>query len=111
MFFATAVQSLIVYLDTTEDTNLVTWEELSDFYQKTKIMFGEWFFILQVVMERTNEIGTLMALGSIVTGLVHLLAWPSQPVVVPRDCSGFKIHQLVAGLIIHTEGCSGRGRF
>lgn len=94
-----AVQSLVVMLDRTEDTErikrelarlfekkglnleLKTWEELSDFYTKTKILFSQFFLVLKIVialivvlsifntmnmavLERVNEIGTIMALGS-----------------------------------------------
>jgi len=58
-----------------------SWDELSDFYSKARTMFESWFFVLKivisiivilsitntmnmVVIERTTEIGTLMALGS-----------------------------------------------
>mgnify|MGYP001557813844 CR=1 FL=1 len=93
-----AAQTLVVLLDRTEDTprvkrdleqlfqaqrldlELRTWDELSDFYTKTKAFFIRLFFVLKLViaiiatlsiyntmnmavLERTTEIGTIMALG------------------------------------------------
>ena len=93
------VQSLVVLLERTEETGRVasavkrlieerhlelevqTWEELNDFYVKTKVLFGRMFFILKLVialvvllsisntmtmavLERTTEIGTIMAMGA-----------------------------------------------
>lgn len=62
------------------DVELRTWESLSDFYTKTKAFFSRLFFVLKLViaiiailsiyntmnmavLERTTEIGTIMALG------------------------------------------------
>lgn len=94
-----SVQSLVVMLDKTEGTSRVkrelerlfkennldlelkTWDELSDFYTKTVVLFNKLFFILKVViaiivilsifntmnmavLERISEIGTIMALGT-----------------------------------------------
>ena len=93
-----SVQALVVFLERTEDTprvkqalerlirarrldvELRTWDELSDFYTKTKAFFSRLFFVLKLViaiiailsiyntmnmavLERTTEIGTIMALG------------------------------------------------
>lgn len=95
----TSVQSLVVMLHQTSQTARIkhdlqrliaerhldlevkTWDELSDFYTKTKALFGRMFFILKLViaiivilsiyntmnmavLERTTEIGTIMALGT-----------------------------------------------
>lgn len=93
-----SVQSLVVQLNHTEDTQRVkkelvkvfqenahdmevkTWDELSAFYTKTKAFFMRLFLVLKLViaiivilsiyntmtmsvLERINEIGTIMALG------------------------------------------------
>ncbi|HBH96966.1 MAG TPA: ABC transporter permease, partial [Candidatus Omnitrophica bacterium] len=93
-----SAQALVVFLERTEDTprvrqelerlirarrldvELRTWDELSDFYTKTKAFFSRLFFVLKLVIaiiailsiyntmnmavvERTTEIGTIMALG------------------------------------------------
>lgn len=93
------VQSILVTLDDTRKTEAFhqkvqelikengwdvetrLWSDASDFYFKTRALFGRWFLVLRfvigiivilsiyntmnmVVMERTVEIGTLMALGA-----------------------------------------------
>ena len=105
-----AVQSLVVLLKRTEDTHRVkdelewffkhrglkleikTWEDLSDFYQKTRELFARMFFVLRIViaiivilsifntmnmavLERTNEIGTIMALGTRRSGVLRLFLY------------------------------------
>ena len=94
-----AVQSLVVMLKRTDDTpriktalqelfrsrrldlDVKSWDELSDFYVKTRQLFGRMFFVLKLVialivilsiyntmtmavLERVTEIGTLRALGT-----------------------------------------------
>ncbi len=94
-----SVQSIIILLERTENTELVGakiqtllaqrgwdlemkyWYEISDFYLRTKQLFGRFFMILIViiaivvilsifntmnmaVLERTGEIGTLRSLGN-----------------------------------------------
>jgi len=94
-----AVQSLVILLQRTEDTariaktlqqifqdqhlelELRTWDQISDFYQKTRALFGRMFLVLKfviaiivilsiyntmnmAVIERTKEIGTMMAIGT-----------------------------------------------
>jgi len=93
-----AVQSIMIILLETEDTDRVvgelqkafseqkleleikTWRDLNDYYFKTRALFGRFFIILIIVvvivvilsifntmnmavLERTNEIGTIRALG------------------------------------------------
>ena len=102
-----SIQSLVVMLDKTEETQQVkkelerlfkedgldleikTWDEISDYYTKTVTLFGKLFFVLKVViaiivilsifntmnmavLERTNEIGTIMALGTKRRGVLKL---------------------------------------
>lgn len=106
----TAVQSLVVMLKKTEDTSrakhaiervvadqhldleLKTWDELSDFYVKTKAFLERLFMILKLVvaiivilsiyntmnmavLERTSEIGTIMALGTKRSGVLRLFLY------------------------------------
>ncbi len=71
------------------DLELKTWDELSDFYTKTVTLFNKMFFILKAViaiivilsifntmnmavLERTNEIGTIMAIGTRKRGVLKL---------------------------------------
>ena len=102
-----SIQSLVVMLDKTEETQRVkkelerlfekdgldleikTWNEISDFYTKTVSLFDRLFFVLKIViaiivilsifntmnmavLERTNEIGTIMALGTKRRGVLKL---------------------------------------
>ncbi|MBI3615864.1 MAG: ABC transporter permease [Candidatus Omnitrophica bacterium] len=102
-----SVQSLVILLKKTEDTarvkaelrhlfqekglalELRDWEEINDFYTKTRALFGRFFLILKLVvaiiailgifntmnmavLERTAEIGTLMALGTKQKGVAAL---------------------------------------
>ena len=94
-----AIQSLVVMLRRTEDTARIrqaveqliaregldlevkSWDQISDFYSKTRELFGRMFMILKLVIaiivvlsiyntmnmavvERTSEIGTIMAMGT-----------------------------------------------
>lgn len=105
-----SVQNIVITLSNTDDTNRVkadltalfqqknldleikTWEEMNDFYAKTKALFGAMFFILKIVLvlivvlcivntmsmsvfERTGEIGTLMALGQRPSRVQALFLW------------------------------------
>lgn len=71
------------------DLELKTWDELSDFYTKTVQLFNRQFLILKIiiaiivilsifntmnmaVLERTSEIGTIMALGAKKRGVLKL---------------------------------------
>lgn len=104
---AESIQSLIVMLKDTEDTQRVkqglirsfkeknldlelkSWDELSDFYTQTVKLFNRLFFILKLViiiivilsifntmnmavLERIDEIGTIMALGTKARGVLTL---------------------------------------
>lgn len=101
------VQSLTVFLHKTADTAAVkhwlnrtiqeknldlevkSWDEINDFYVKTKLLYGHWFSIINFIIalivilginntmnmavsERTVEIGTLMAMGSRGDNVVRL---------------------------------------
>lgn len=74
------------------DLELKSWNELSDFYTKTQGLFGRFFWILKIVvaiivilsifntmnmaaLERTSEIGTIMALGTKRGGVLTLFLW------------------------------------
>ncbi len=105
-----AIQSLVILLRGTEETDRVkaqlerllrernlslelrSWDELTDFYAKTKQLFGRFFLVFNLVvavivilsifntmnmavLERTSEIGTLMALGTKRRGVVSLFLW------------------------------------
>lgn len=105
-----SVQSLIVMLDTTEDTarvkkelqrvfqdknldlELKSWDEISDFYRHTVNLFNRLFLILKLViaiivilsifntmnmavLERIDEIGTIMALGTKRRGVLSLFMY------------------------------------
>jgi len=105
-----SVQSLVIRLKKTEDTarvkeqlvsiiqqdkldlELKTWDEISDFYTKTVILFDKFFFVMKLtiiivvisgifntmnmaVMERISEIGTIMALGVKKRGVISLFLW------------------------------------
>lgn len=107
LLYTDAVQTLVILLERTEDTPLVTrrlqarfrerglplevktWEEINDFYTKTRELFDRMYVILKfvialivilsiyntmtmAVMERTNEIGTMMALGTKRSGVLRL---------------------------------------
>lgn len=78
-----------LFQDRQLDFELKTWDELSDFYVKTQALFARMFFILQLVvaiivilsisntmamavLERTAEIGTIMALGTTRHGVQQL---------------------------------------
>lgn len=102
-----SIQSLVVMLEKTEETQRVkkeleglfkreglnleikTWDEISDYYTKTVILFDKLFLVLKIViaiivilsifntmnmavLERTNEIGTIMALGTKRRGVLKL---------------------------------------
>jgi putative ABC transport system permease protein len=71
------------------DLELRRWDQLSDFYDKTQTLFGRMFWILKLVIaivavlsifntmnmaviERTTEIGTIMALGTKPRGVLWL---------------------------------------
>jgi putative ABC transport system permease protein len=71
------------------DLELKRWDQLSDFYDKTQRLFGRMFWILKfvivivavlsifntmnmAVIERTTEIGTIMALGTKPLGVMWL---------------------------------------
>ena len=104
------VQSLVLLLAKTDETprvrkeleqlfqerglslELKTWNELTDFYTKTEVLFGQFFFVVKAVvavivvlsifntmnmavLERTSEIGTLMALGTKRRGIISLFLW------------------------------------
>ncbi len=104
------INNIVVRLFKTEDTQLIkenleeafkahhwdleirTWDELNDFYPKTKIFLNQQLFILELVMgvvvllsifstmnmvvlERTAEIGTLMALGTKKSGVIKLFMY------------------------------------
>ncbi|MBF0485647.1 MAG: ABC transporter permease [Candidatus Omnitrophica bacterium] len=104
------VNNIVVRLFKTEDTQRVkellekafkvhswdleirTWDEMSDFYTKTKMLFYQQLFILEFVMtvvvllsifstmnmavlERTSEIGTIMALGTKRRGVIKLFMY------------------------------------
>lgn len=105
-----SVQSLIVMLNTTEDTarvkkallrvfqdknldlELKSWDEISDFYRHTVNLFNRLFLILKIViaiivvlgifntmnmavLERIDEIGTIMALGTKRRGVLSLFMY------------------------------------
>lgn len=74
------------------DLELKTWDELSDFYTKSVALFNRMFLILKLivaiivilsifntmnmaVLERTNEIGTIMALGTRRRGVLKLFLY------------------------------------
>ena len=71
------------------DLEIKRWDELSDFYAKTQQLFGRMFLILKgviaviavlsifntmnmAVLERTTEIGTIMAMGTKPRGVLRL---------------------------------------
>jgi putative ABC transport system permease protein len=105
-----SIQSLVVMLNKTEDTQKVknalinmfkegnldlelkSWDELSDFYAQTVKLFNRLFFILKIVitiivilsifntmnmavLERIDEIGTIMALGTKGRGVLNLFMY------------------------------------
>jgi len=107
LLYTNAVQTLVIMLERTEDTPRITrqlqarfrerglplevktWEEINDFYTKTRELFDRMYVILKfvialivilsiyntmtmAVMERTNEIGTMMALGTKRSGVLRL---------------------------------------
>jgi len=129
-----AVQSLVVLLKRTEETSnvkqqlehvfhdrqlnleLKTWEELGDFYQRTRQMFGRMFFILKsviaiivvlsiyntmnmAVVERINEIGTLMALGTTRRGIWRLFLWEGAALGVIGGVVGVTVGTAVTLLV------------
>jgi putative ABC transport system permease protein len=74
------------------DLEIKTWDQLNDFYAKTVTLFNSLFFVLKIVitiivilsifntmnmavLERTNEIGTLMAMGTRRNGVVKLFLY------------------------------------
>jgi len=74
------------------DLEIKTWVELSDFYTKTEALFNRQFLILKLVigivvilsifntmnmavLERTGEIGTIMALGTKKSGVLNLFLY------------------------------------
>lgn len=105
-----SVQSLIVMLDKTEDTQrikselttlfrkknlaleLKSWDEINDFYAQTVKLFNRLFLVLKIVitiivilsifntmnmavLERIDEIGTIMALGTKAKGVMQLFIY------------------------------------
>lgn len=102
------------------DLELRSWDELSDFYLKTRHLFGRMFFVLKLViaiivvlgiyntmnmavLERTNEIGTIMALGTKRRGVWTLFLFEGAALGVMGGLLGLTLGTLIT-LIVHAVG-------
>lgn len=129
-----AVQTLVVMLDRTGDTpqvrraleglirergldlEIASWEELSDFYVKSRKFFHQLFFILKLVvaiivilsiyntmnmavLERTKEIGTMMALGTSPRGVIRLFLCEGAALGVIGGLAGLAAGSALTALI------------